>query len=56
MTTDPPAPKKSGRPPRDTRLEIRVSSREYDAIYERARRERLTLSEYIRRAVRDQAT
>jgi hypothetical protein len=58
MTTDPPSPspKNPGRPTRDTRVEIRVSTREYDALYERARRDRLTLSEYIRRAIRDEGS
>jgi hypothetical protein len=33
-------------------VHIRLPSREYDAVYEKARRERVTVPEVIRRAVR----
>jgi hypothetical protein len=49
--------RRPGRPPLDDNDEsvgvhVRLPSREYDAVYEKARRERVTVPEVIRRAVR----
>ena len=61
MTTDPPpAPKHPGRPmvrePRSQQIGVRLSPHEYDALYSRAQRDRVSLSEVIRKAIRDQAS
>jgi len=55
-------PKPRGRPPLDEQrtpsvnVHLRLSAGQYDAAYARARAERLTLSQWIRRAVRRDAT
>lgn len=47
-----------GRPPLDPNdrsvpIQVRVPSREWDEIYQRSRRDRLTMPEYIRLALRE---
>ena len=55
MTTDPPSPKKTGRPTiagePSTRLTVRLSVRQADALYRRAQQERTTVSALLRRGI-----
>jgi hypothetical protein len=52
--SDPPPPRRGrGRPPLDPHdpsvdVHVRVPSRQYDALYRRARDARLTVAEYLR--------
>jgi hypothetical protein len=50
-------PRKPGRPPLDDRdpsvnVSIKMPSRQYDALFEQAQRERVSLPEVIRRRLR----
>jgi hypothetical protein len=57
-----PGRPRGGRPPLDDRrvpsvnVHVRLSAPQYDATYARARAERLTLAQWIRRALRDANT
>ncbi|MGH9309054.1 MAG: hypothetical protein ACRD1U_06760 [Vicinamibacterales bacterium] len=49
-------PKRRGRPPLDANdpsvpVQVRMPGREYDSVYERARRERVSVPEICRRAL-----
>jgi len=56
---DPPPPRRrGGRPPMDpadpetVSIQVRVPSRQYDALYARATAQRVTIPELLRRAAR----
>jgi CxxC motif-containing protein (DUF1111 family) len=57
MSTDPPS-KKRGRPPLDVtdatsvHVHLRLPSKQYDALCQRAKRDDLTLPELLRRVLR----
>jgi hypothetical protein len=57
---DATTPKRRGRPPLDddgpsVAVSVRMPSRAYDALYARARRERVSVPEQVRRDMREGA-
>jgi hypothetical protein len=56
MALDPPLSKKRGRPVKDETaslmLRVRVTPREFDAIYRLAAGQRLTMSETVRQSLK----